>query len=214
MSVRPIVTPLRSRSGETAPAGDAPDGDDPNGDEALLRRIASADLAAFEAFYRRHYARLVRFVTRVARRSDVVDDVINDTMLVVWQQAARFRGDARPTTWLLGIAWRKTMQRLRQDARAQASVDLDEVELEDPHRIDEWVEDRHFGRTLRRCLDRLSPAHRAVVELTYFDGCTSREVGEILGCPEGTVRTRMLRARQLLRAMLVELDGSLGEDGG
>ena len=173
-------------------------------DRELLRRIGTEDLAAFELFYRRHYLRLRRFVGRIGERAEIVEEVINDTMLVVWQRADTFRGDALPTTWLMGIAWRKTKDRLRGRASEPGTVELDEVVLEDPLKLEEWVEDRQFGRIVRDCLQDLSPAHRAVVELTYFDGYSSREIAQILDCPEGTVRTRMLHARRKLKSLLTE----------
>ncbi len=183
-------------------------------DATLLRRIARRDRDAFDTFYRRHYVRLLRFVTRVAWQSDLIDEVINDTMFIVWRNAADFRGEARPTTWLLGIAWRQAQARLRAAERRPATTDIDDLALPDPACLETWAADRELGRHLRTALATLSPAHRAVVELTYVHGYSSREVAAILGCPPGTVRTRMLHARHRLRAVLGARYGAEAEDRG
>ncbi len=180
-------------------------------DRALLARIATGDRVAFDAFYRRHYVRLLRFVTRVTREHDIVDEVINDTMLAVWRGAQGFRNEAQPTTWLLGIGWRTTLQRLRAKDRKYATVPIDDIVLADPSCPEHLATDRQFGRHLRACLAAISPAHRAVVELTYFHGYSSREIAQILGCPEGTVRTRMLHARHKLRTLLIKRLGAEAE---
>lgn len=208
-----------SRPPDTAPtapaeiAGGQPFALDPE-DAVLLRRIAERDRDAFDTFYRRHYLRLMRFVARVAWQADLVDEVINDTMFIVWRNAADFRGEARPTTWLLGIAWRQAKARLRAAERHPQTTDIDELALPDPACLESWAASRELGRHLRTALATLSPAHRAVVELTYVHGYSSRETAAILGCPEGTVRTRMLHARHRLRAVLGARYGTGSEDRG
>lgn len=182
-------------------------------DAALLARIAERDRAAFDTFYRRHYVRLLRFVQRVALQPDVVDEVVNDTMLTVWRGAGEFRAEARVTTWLMGIAWRRAKSRLRDADRHPPTTDIEALALPDPACLESWAANRQLGRHLRAALATLSPAHRAVVELTYVHGYSSREVGAILGCPEGTVRTRMLHARARLRAVLSAARHEVSERG-
>ncbi|MEO1091498.1 MAG: sigma-70 family RNA polymerase sigma factor [Pseudomonadota bacterium] len=174
-------------------------------DEFLLRRIGRGDRTAFDAFYRRHYVRVLRFAMRIAGDQDIVDEVINDTMLAVWDRADTFRGEARPTTWLLAIAWRSTKHRLRAARRWRGTVDIDDVPMADPSSPEADAADRQRARHLQACIASLSPTHRAVVELTYFHDYTGREIATILGCPEGTVRSRMLYARRRLRALLADL---------
>jgi RNA polymerase sigma-70 factor (ECF subfamily) len=168
---------------------------------ALVTRIAAGDQQAFAEFYALYRRRLARFLGRVIASSDTVDELINDVMYVVWQDAGRFERRSKVSTWVLAIAWHKAMralERQRRGATAPAS-ELDQLAAEERG----GLEEREW---LRRGLDGLSPDHRLVVELTFFGGCSYREIAEIAGCPVNTVKTRMFHARQNLRRILRALD--------
>jgi RNA polymerase sigma factor (sigma-70 family) len=171
-------------------------------DLRLLHRVIARDVAAFEELYRRHHRRLVALVARLTRRPDIAEDVTNEAMLVLWRRADSFRGAARVSTWLCGIAYRLALKRLGQTQRHEGSVDLDAVELVDPVSPEQRVGEAEMGARLRRAIDDLPPAQRAVIELTFFHGCSQSEIATLLGCPEGTVKSRMFHARQRLRAAL------------
>ncbi len=97
---------------ETAGQGD-------NGEDlTCLSQIALGDRAAFERLYRRYYDRLFRFVLRVTGRMNLVEDVINDTMIVIWRKAGDYRAAARASTWIFGIAYRKALKALSRELRA------------------------------------------------------------------------------------------------
>src|SRR5579871_5384405 len=101
------------------PTRPAPSTDAANESECdLLSRVAQADRAAFESLYRRYHPRLTRFLMRVTRRHDHIDDVINDTFWLVWRKAAEFRGSSRVSTWIFGIAYRCALRALRRDGAA------------------------------------------------------------------------------------------------
>ena len=163
----------------------------------LLTRIASRDEAALKALYDLYYPRLARFLLRVIGNSHDVVEVINDVFFVVWNKAADFRGDSSISTWILSIAYRKGARLL---ARSKPTVQLDDAEISDPS--GDHAHDTVVRRDLRRALARISPEQRAVVELTYYFGYSYSEIGEIMGCPENTVKTRMFHARRTLRALM------------
>ena len=79
----------------------------------LLGKIAAGDKLAFEALYRAYFPRLSRFIGRMARSPALIEEVVNDTMLVVWQKAASFDGSCKPSTWIFAIAYRKTLKGLK-----------------------------------------------------------------------------------------------------
>ena len=84
-------------------------GSTPDSDEArLLGSIAAGDRAAFEKLYRVYFSRLTRFIGRMTRNAPLIEEIVNDTMLVVWQKAATFDGSCKPSTWIFAIAYRKT----------------------------------------------------------------------------------------------------------
>jgi RNA polymerase sigma factor (sigma-70 family) len=176
-------------------------------DRMLLERVAERDRGAFEALYRRYAPRLFGFVHRVVRRAEQVEDVVHETLLVVWRDAARFDGRARVSSWILGIAYRCALKALTRDATRGAR----ELRMpEPPERADlePGAESRLAAReradAIRGALGDLSPEQRAVVELTFYQGCSYREIAAIQDCPVNTVKTRMFHARRRLRRLLPE----------
>ena len=159
------------------------------------------DQHAFAEFYVLYRRRLARFLGRVIASSDTVDELINDVMYVVWQDAARFERRSKVSTWVFAIAWHKALRALERQKRGPVPLtpEADEVPAVERGAL----EDRDW---LRRGLDQLTPEHRLVVELTFFAGCSYVEIAEIAGCPVNTVKTRMFHARRKLRDILKALD--------
>lgn len=172
-------------------------------DHALLARVAARDRRAFEILYRRYYRRLFGYLLKVTRRVEIVDEVLDDVMLVVWEKAHRFDGRSRPSSWILGIAYRKALKALsRLPAEASLPEPEDAVDPDGPERA---AVERQVATTLDRALGEISPEQRAVVELTYYGGYSYREIAAIVGCPVNTVKTRMFHARRRLRELLPAL---------
>jgi RNA polymerase sigma factor (sigma-70 family) len=167
-------------------------------ERGLLARVAARDLQAFERLYRIYQPRLTRFLTTLLRRPQLIEEVLDDTMMVVWQSAANFRGSSKPSTWIFAIAYRKAHK-----AKARWPEPVEEPEFDtrvsnDPGPDDELHHQR-LHESLMLAMDQLSPDHRAVVDLTYFHGLGYREIAEIVDCPVDTVKTRMFHARRRLR---------------
>lgn len=167
----------------------------------LLVRIGNHDLEAFEAFYRIYQPRLGRFLINMLQRPQLVEEVLDDTMMVVWQSAARFRGSSKPSTWVFAIAYRKA---LKAKARWPDPVDDETFDTRaDPDaRADEQMHRQRLHEALRQAMESLSPEHRAVVDLTYFHNLGYREIADIVNCPVDTVKTRMFHARRRLKQLL------------
>lgn len=161
------------------------------GEKALLDRIAQGDESALAALYDAYRPRLARFCLRIVRDPDLVAEIVNDVFLVVWRSAARFRGDSAVSTWILGIAYRKALKCARRHRPSPPAPEA-ETGTEMPTR----------GMDIETTLAQLNGDQRATIELVYFFGYSCREVGEIMGCPENTVKTRMFHARKTLRTLL------------
>jgi RNA polymerase sigma-70 factor (ECF subfamily) len=177
----------------------------------LIERVAARDSAAFQELYFLYHRRLARFLTRLVRRYEIAEEVINDTMWVVWRKAGDFRGASRVSTWIMGIAYRralKTLQRVSAiTAHENPQETLPELTTDEPLRTDELRE------WLAVALERLPLEQRMVLELTYLLGHSCEEIGAIMDCPVNTVKTRMFHARQKLRVMLPKLaDPAAGAD--
>ena len=176
---------------------------------ALVARTAQGDHRAFEMLYRAYFHRLRRFLERVTRqRPQLVEEVLNDTMLVVWRKAASFNGTSRVSTWIFAIAYRRSLKALRQFDDPMPYTREEESPSTGPCAEDE-LQQRQLHTLLARLLARLSAPHRAVIELTYYHGFSYPEIAEIMDCPIDTVKTRMFYARHRLKSLLA---GNL-EDG-
>lgn len=178
---------------------------DDHAERALLRRMATGDRDALAALYRPYHRRLARFLSRLTRRADVIDEVINDCFWIVWQKAAVFRGDSRVSTWILGIAYRCALKALRQHGEepvASDSQSLDSLEASTDPR-----EDHELRDWLGKAMARLPTDQRVVLELAYGGGHSLEEIAAIMQCPLGTVKARMFHARVKLRNLLPDLAG-------
>ncbi|WP_181164521.1 RNA polymerase sigma factor [Amaricoccus solimangrovi] len=174
---------------------------DPDSDEALIARVAQGDRAAMKRLYDRVSDPLFRFLRARLRDPFEAADVSQETFLEVWRGAARFEGRSSARTWILGIARNRAIDRMRRSGR-EIPAEPDETiadEAPDPEAVAEAASD---AARVRACLDGLSDAHRAAVELAFFQGLAYREIAEVEGIPEGTVKTRILHAKQLLKRCL------------
>jgi RNA polymerase sigma-70 factor (ECF subfamily) len=167
-------------------------------DRELLARIAGADLQAFEKLYRAYQPRLTRFLTTLLKRPQLIEEVLDDTMMVVWRTAANFRGSSKPSTWIFAIAYRKAYKAKARWPDPVEDPEYDTRVSEEPA-PDEELQQQRLRAALMKAMDQLSPDHRAVVDLTYFHGMGYREIAEIVDCPVDTVKTRMFHARRRLK---------------
>ena len=166
----------------------------------LLKRIDARDREAMRELYLLYYPRLARFLRRMTRRHDLVDEIVNDTLFVVWEKAGEFRGDSRVSTWIMGIAYRRGLSLLRAEYRADERMVLPTTAAQ--HLRDPVAEQSDLAELMERALQSLSPDHRAVLELTYHLGHSCGEIAAIMDCPINTVKTRMFHARNRLRALV------------
>jgi len=171
----------------------------------LLDRIAARDHQAFEQLYHLYYPRLTRFLYRFTRRADSIEEMVNDTMFVVWQNAAGFRRKSRVSTWIFGIAYRTALKELRRRGRSPKEESQSETLIERMGAPDPAVDRWELQQSLETALATLSAEQRAVLELTYFHGYSCQEVADIVDCPVNTVKSRMFYARRRLREQLPRL---------
>jgi RNA polymerase sigma factor (sigma-70 family) len=174
-------------------------------DLILIRRVAAKDRQAFETLYHRYARRLYGYLAKFIRQPEVVEEVLNDVMLVLWQNASRFDNTSRLSTWILGIAHHKALKALARSSKPPADALPTTPEWSDREDPEGVVTRQELGHILTRALDALPPEQRAVVELTFYHGCSYREVAAITGCPVNTVKTRMFHVRRRLVQLLARL---------
>ena len=168
---------------------------------ALVGRIAAGEQRAFDELYRLYLPRLRRFLGAMLSSPPLVEEVLDDTMLVVWTRSGSFDGASKVSTWVFSIAYRTALNALRR--RREPHTDEGGEERPSPDKTpEEELAGTHARRAIIRAMERLSPDHRAVVDLTYFHELGYREIAEIVGCPVETVKTRMHYARRYMRRAL------------
>jgi len=174
-------------------------------DRQLLRRVAARDQLAFRELYIAYHRRLARFLMRVTREFALVEEVINDTMWVVWNKAGEFRGESRISTWIMAIAYRRALKTLRSSFATQATHEpIDELQLQAP---DEF-ETSELSEWILSSMQQLPADQRLVVEFAYGHGHSCEEIAVIMDCPVNTVKTRLFHAREKLRRILPVTAGS------
>jgi len=171
-------------------------------DELLLESIADGNRTSMHILYARHNVRVYRFILRIVRDATVAEDLVSQVFLDVWRTATQFEGRSQVSTWLLSIARFKALTSLRQ--RRFEDIDQEDVR-EIPDEAD--TPEASLARTttseiLRACVAKLSPAHRDIINLVYYHEKSVEEVGEIIGIPQSTVKTRMFYARKQLAELL------------
>jgi RNA polymerase sigma-70 factor (ECF subfamily) len=179
-------------------------------DARLLARSAAGDRQAFERLYHLYFARLARFLYRTTRNAPLVEEIVNDTMLVVWRKAPSWDASCKVSTWIFAIAWRRA--RKAQSGAHRANGPIAQDQEAEPDLIEAGPDcqpERRFA-LLRRAeavdaaLNALPPDQRAVVQLTYFHDMGYADIADVLGCPQNTVKTRMFYARRRLAALLAD----------
>ncbi len=166
-----------------------------------MDRIRARDVSAFEELYRSYRHRLAGFLHKRLHRPHLIEEVLNDTFMVVWERPFAFKGDSKLSTWIFAIAYRKSLKALRKHQDPMEDDGIEEHPSLEPSPEDEFGRERARA-LLVQAMTELSPEHRAVLELTYFRELGYQEIAEIMACPIGTVKTRMFHARRQLRRRL------------
>ncbi len=162
--------------------------------DALMPRVAKGDESAFAEVYDAVTPMVFGLARRVVRQAEQAEEVSQEVMLQVWQQATRFdasRGSAM--AWILTMTHRRAVDRVRS---AQASSDRElrvgrESHEREHDQVSEAVEQRLDAEAVRECIDALTAMQRESVTLAYFGGYSYPQVAEQLGAPLGTIKTRM-----------------------
>lgn len=191
------------RSAEVRAAGEARAGE-ALGEQALARAVAAGELDALGRIYDEHHAAVRAFARRLIDDA-AAEDLVHDTFLTLPKALARWNGQSALRTFILGIAINHARHRVR--ARSRLGLALARLARE-PRQVEqnpeERSEQRRLAALLRRALETLSFDQRTAFVLCEVEERTSVEVAEILGIPEGTVRTRLHHAKQKLRAVLLQ----------
>lgn len=174
--------------------------------EALLQRIAERDQAAFRTLYDMFARRVYAFLVHRFQQESLAEEVVSDTLLHVWKSPGSFRGESAFSTWLLGVARFKMLERLRQ--RPDPEEDIDDVDqnmLVDETGPEDVAAVRQRAEGVRECLDLLPAEQRECIHLAYYEGWSLEEIGAHMNLKKETVGTRLFYARKKIQACLAAL---------
>jgi RNA polymerase sigma-70 factor (ECF subfamily) len=175
-------------------------------DSELLCAIAAGDRRALKVLYLGYQRRLARFLLRFTQCRENIEEIINDTFMVVWRNADDFRRASQVSSWIFGIAYRTALRSVRRQKNHSAARSFDEwlVPTVDPvleAEVQDWV---------MHGLNRLPDEQRLALELACRMGYSLMEIADLTDAPIGTVKARMFLARQKLRQHLPALGGTSG----
>ena len=182
--------------------------------DLLVEAFRQGKPEAFEAIVRAHQNRVYAFCTRMLSDREEALDISQDVFLSAYRKLDTFRGDSSLSTWLLRIAANRCLNRIRQKKTIAAretpwpSMENDENEIEfqpvapAEHRPDRIIENTELGAILAENLERLNPSTRWMVLLSDVEGFSHEEIAELAKVPVGTVKSRLHRARMMLRRTL------------
>lgn len=170
-------------------------------DARVIEQLRARDMSAFEAFYKRHRPKLRAFIRGMVPSEQAVDEVFDDVMMVVWERIKDFEGRSKLSTWVYGIAYRRALK----ERKAPREVELPKTHEETPDEgaaADGPLEQITTTKKLQSVLGKLPDDQGSVVRLAYFEGLSYRDIGQVMDCPEDTVKTRMYHAKRKLKAAL------------
>ena len=176
-------------------------------DSELLIAIAAGNRRALDELYLCYQRRLARFLSRFTQCPENVEEIINDTFMVVWRNANDFRWASAVSSWIFGIAQRTALKSIRQQKKHSVAQSFDDCQEQtvDPAlqtEVRDWV---------MHGLNRLPYEQRLALELACHMGHSLPEIAEMTGAPVGTVKARMFHARLKLRQHLPTLGGGISE---
>lgn len=182
----------------------------------LVRRAQSRDAGAFRTIMRMHNQKLYRLARSIMRNDSEAEDVVQETYVTAFAHLSSFRGEAALATWLSRIAINEALGRLRQTRRAAQVIAAEppgdaqiipfplSVSGEDPERA---MAQRQILRLVEQATDALPDVYRTVFVARVIEGLSIEETADILAIKPQTVKTRLHRARELVRK---QLDKSIG----
>src|SRR5437867_9169825 len=194
------------------PSVDPPPASDPQEEQRVVKRAKTGDMEAYDELVRRYQERIYATIYHMTANHEDANDLAQETFIKAFQALKSFKGDSSFFTWVYRIAVNKTINFLKQrknkthlslnDLDFNAEHDPDLVALVSEKTPRREVNLAELQEKLNAAMQKLSEDHRLVVTLHDIQGLSHEEIGEIMDCNIGTVRSRLFYARQQLQAYL------------
>lgn len=181
-------------------------------DQALVERVQKGDKAAFELLVAKYHRKIIRLVSRLVRDSAEVEDVTQEAFIKAYRALPQFRGESAFYTWLYRIAVNTAKNHLAtQGRRAPTSTEANAEEAEtfaeadqlrDINTPESMLMSKQIAQTVNSAMEALPDELRTAITLREIEGLSYEEIAEAMGCPIGTVRSRIFRAREAIASRL------------
>lgn len=171
----------------------------------LIREICEQSSMALMQFYQRYRQTITGFVMSRLNSEADCNEILNDVLHTVWTSAGSFGSRSSVRTWVLGITHHKTVDYLRKqhrEKRIQNELGLDQESYIPENCVDQAMSALSDITIVRKCLQQLSPAHREVLHLAFYEDLSCSQIAEVLECPLGTVKTRIMHAKNKMKQLL------------
>jgi RNA polymerase sigma-70 factor (ECF subfamily) len=172
-------------------------------DEEVVERVCNGERALYELLMRRHNQRIYRAARAIVRDPAEAEDVMQDAYVRAYENLSSFAGRATFATWLTKIAVHEALARVRRRGRFVDAEDFMPTLASDAPDPEQRASERELGAALEDAIDTLPDQFRAVFVLRDVEGLSTAETAECLGINEETAKTRLHRARTILRARLL-----------
>jgi len=187
-------------------------------DQLLVERVQQGDKRAFELLVAKYHRKIIRLISRLVRDPAEVEDVAQDAFIKAYRALPQFRGESAFYTWLYRIAVNTAKNYLATQGRrpeALSDIDAEEAEtfadgeqLRDINTPESMLHTRQVADTVNRAMEALPEELRTAITLREIEGLSYEEIAEAMGCPIGTVRSRIFRAREAIAEKLRPLLGT------
>lgn len=181
-------------------------------DQALVERVQKGDKAAFELLVAKYHRKIIRLVSRLVRDAAEVEDVTQEAFIKAYRALPQFRGESAFYTWLYRIAVNTAKNHLAtQGRRAPTSTETNAEEAEtfaeadqlrDINTPESMLMSKQIAQTVNTAMEALPDELRTAITLREIEGLSYEEIAEAMGCPIGTVRSRIFRAREAIASRL------------
>ena len=175
-------------------------------DDELIDQVRAGNLKSFEELIDRYRNQVFNFVYRILGSRDDAEDILQDTFMKVYQHLPRYKKQAKFSSYLFTIAHNLSMNRVNYRKRSQMKLDTlaqsgGERSVTD-RTPDSQLRENEIATVVHRAIEKLPPKYRAALVLSEFEGFSYKQIGDVLNCSVGTVKSRIFRARDLLRGHL------------
>jgi len=170
----------------------------------LLEKVSNGSEPAMSELYHAFEARVYKFAFARLNNTFEASEILNEVMMEVWKNAAKFQGKSKVSTWIFGITHHKTIDLMRKKYRH----DFVEAEPDFPDEtpdIEQSILSAQIANKVQECIKQLKQPFRDIIHLTFFEELHYSDIAVIVDCPEGTVKSRVFHAKASLKNCLASL---------